>query len=215
MHKAAESLKTYEQRMQAFSKKEAWSTDDLESPSNPTLSLLMHTYLFAGNLINAFLLAQQGAPLGWSSYNNPQPLFVAFCLAKATGQPLHALPKSLKTLVVQVLSNSKGTWMYDETHGELLSNLEMIYAELLTQTRSIPNEMFDWCLKIAEQRISGIVSNQHRGAYDRAALLTAACTESMKLTKSIDASLFFNKIKNKFPRHSAFQIELKQVMSSV
>ncbi len=215
MDRAAESIKTYEERMQAFSKRELSRIDSLESPSYPTFSLLMHAYLLSNNVEDAFILAQQGASLGWRSSNNPQPLFVVYCLIKATKQSLHLLPKALKKLIDQVLNNSKGTWMYDEAHSELFGKLELAYADLLMQPHAASADMYAWCLKIAEERISGIVSNQHRGAYDRAALLVAACTESLRLTSQEDSSLFYNRIKNQFPRHSAFQGELRQVCLDV
>ena|SRR3990167_3727201 len=61
-----------------------------------------------------------------------------------------------------------------------------------------------------EARVNGIVSNQHRNAYDKAALLTTACTATLKHINPAEATRFFNAIKNKFPRHSAFQSELRQ-----
>jgi hypothetical protein len=75
---------------------------------------------------------------------------------------------------------------------------------------AIPNKMNSWCIMAAENRISAIVSNQHRRAYDRAALLTVACTDALKFIKPIEAVKFFEGIKNKFPRHSAFQAELRE-----
>ena len=61
--------------------------------------------------------------------------------------------------------------------------------------------------------VNGIVSKQRRGAYDRAALLTAACTETLKSIKSSEARIFFDRIKSRFPRHSSFQAKLRQVMA--
>ncbi|MDF1684839.1 MAG: hypothetical protein P1U36_09340 [Legionellaceae bacterium] len=68
----------------------------------------------------------------------------------------------------------------------------------------------NWCLQTAEERVCGIVSKQRRGAYDRAALLTIACTEVLQRIEPVEAARFHSKIKSRFPRHSAFQAELRQ-----
>lgn len=82
---------------------------------------------------------------------------------------------------------------------------------MLTDALEISNEKLNWCLSTAEARVNDIVSKQRRGAYDRAALLTAACTEILKSIKSSEDRIFFDRIKNRFPRHSSFQAELRQV----
>lgn len=71
--------------------------------------------------------------------------------------------------------------------------------------------MLEWCLEAAQKRVEDIVSNQHCRAYDRAALVTAACTDTLKITNPSKATEFFWKIQNKFPRHSAFQAELGRI----
>lgn len=38
-----------------------------------------------------------------------------------------------------------------------------------------------WCLDVAQQRVNAIASNQHRGSYDKAAVLTVACAEVLGL----------------------------------
>lgn len=66
----------------------------------------------------------------------------------------------------------------------------------------------------AERRIAAIVGNQHRGVYDRAAILAVACAEVLELTDGIEATKFFDRIKNNFSRYRAFQSELKRVKQS-
>ena len=215
MQNASESIRTYSKRMKDYAEGKQWPRDRIESPAHPDSSLLMHAYFFSHDYDNAFKLAQQGTPLGWSSSTNPQPLFVAFCLARTSNQPLNALPKSLKKFFSDVLNKSKGVWLYNDTHEDLLLNLEKIYAELLADASEISDEKLNWCLNTAEARVNGIVSKQRRGAYDRAALLTAACTETLKSIKSSEARIFFDRIKSRFPRHSSFQAELRQVMAFV
>jgi len=92
-----------------------------------------------------------------------------------------------------------------------MKRLELIYQNISLVPQSFDKEILNWCLEIAEKRVTGIVSNLYRNAYERAALLTAACTEVLELVDPLEASRFFNKIKNKFPRHPAFQAELRMV----
>ena len=211
MQRASESIRTYKERIKDYAKNNFENNDGVESAAYFSTSLLMHAYIFSKNYEEAFKLAQKGKVLGWSSSDNPQPLFVGFCLAKAAKQKENTLSVSLKTLLGNILNNSLG-WLSGKSDTDLFLELEKIYMALLSESPPISSTMFDWCLKTAETRIDHIVSNQHRGAYDRAALLTVACTEALKLINPDEAMIFFNRIKNKFPRHSSFQAQLKQAM---
>ena len=210
MQEAAHSIESYKERIKDYSKGGRWSGDRIESPAYPDSSLLMHAYLFSHNYEDAFKLAQQGTVLGWSSNSNPQPIFIGFCLARAANQSLTALPRVLKSFFQGILLKSSDGFYDDESQNDLFRKLEKIYTKLLIQTPLMPQEILNWCLQTAEERICGIVSKQHRGAYDRAALLTIACTELLQRIEPVEAARFHSKIKNRFPRHSAFQTELRQ-----
>jgi outer membrane biogenesis lipoprotein LolB len=67
-----------------------------------------------------------------------------------------------------------------------------------------------WCLDIAQRWINAIVSNQHRGSYDRAAVLLAACAETLQLRgNDREAHALLDEVRQRFPRHRAFQTEVK------
>jgi hypothetical protein len=66
--------------------------DQIEQSSRPTQPLLLHAHLLSNDENKAFQLARLGSSLGWSSGENPQPLLVAYCLARATGEPFEKLP---------------------------------------------------------------------------------------------------------------------------
>ena len=85
--------------------------------------------------------------------------------------------------------------------------------EYLPET-SLPSDrqadMLAWCLDVAQRRIDAIVSNQHRGSYDKAALLLAACAELLRLLgKAQEAAALLDDVRQRFPRHRAFQTELQ------
>ncbi len=209
MHQAVEIIKTYKQTMSGYSSKKHWERDSIETPSNPNNSLLMHAYLFSNQIEQAFKLAKEGQALGWSSTSNPQPVFVAYCFVKITNQLITQLPNSLRTFLNNVLSNSNEVYC-NELEQQLIDKLENGYQELMSLADPLSEEIISWCVLAAENRISAIVSNQYRGAYERAALLTAACAEALKYKNRSEASEFYRNIKNKFPRHTAFQAELRQ-----
>jgi hypothetical protein len=210
MNQAVELIKVYKQTMSGHNLGKQWERDSIEMPASPNNSLLMHAYLLSGQLEQAFKLAKEGQPLGWSSADNAQPLFIAYCLIKSTNQPIAQLPNSLWTFFSNALNNSNEMYCYDELENQLVGKIERGYQEVMSASNTLSDEIISWCMIAVENRISAIVSNQHRGAYDRAALLTAACAEALKYRNPPEAFNFFQRIKNKFPRHSAFQAELRQ-----
>jgi outer membrane biogenesis lipoprotein LolB len=54
------------------------------------------------------------------------------------------------------------------------------------------------------------VGNQHRGSYDRAALLLTSCTEVLRLRgQAQEARRLLDDVRQQFQRHRAFQAELQ------
>ena len=72
---------------------------------------------------------------------------------------------------------------------------------------------YQWCVKICCDRIDGIVSGQHRRAYDRAAQTLAACEElrSNICGKNTGESLVTRYL-NKYPRHSSFRESVRKIL---
>ena len=101
----------------------------------------------------------------------------------------------------------------DTGEASLLARLQHVYLEYLPATswpRDQQAAMLAWCLDVAQRRIDAIVSHQHRGSYDRAALLLAACAELLRLLgKAQEAAALLDEVRQRFPRHRAFQAELQ------
>jgi hypothetical protein len=196
--------------------------DDLERPAWVDQSVLAHACLLAGDFEAAHQLAAGEKVLGWSSSHNPQGLVVPFFLALLSGRSPGALPPNLAGLWEWGLQSSLGFWVggWDKENPPL-RRLEGAYAEqfaqasvrdegqekiLLLRLRSVQA----WCLDVAQQRVNAIVGGQHRKSYGKAAMLTAACAEVLQLQGDREAaSSFVSEIRNRFPRHRAFQAELK------
>jgi uncharacterized Zn finger protein len=70
--------------------------------------------------------------------------------------------------------------------------------------------MLAWCLDVTKRRVNAIVSNQHRGSYNRAAVLLAACAETLRLRgNNREAQALLDESRQRFPRQRAFQTEIK------
>jgi hypothetical protein len=190
--------------------------DALERPVWPDKTVLAHAYLLAGDWDAAYRLAVPEQVLGWSSSHNTQGLVVACCLVKMSGAMPGQLPPNLTQLWHWELQNSTGfvSW-YSADAGEasLLVRLQHAYAECLPEV-SLTSEqqaaLLGWCLDVARRRVEAIVSNQHRGSYDRAALLLTSCTEVLRLRgQAREARGLLDEIRQQFQRHRAFQAELQ------
>jgi hypothetical protein len=73
-----------------------------------------------------------------------------------------------------------------------------------------------WCVQITKERVNAIVSNQHRGSYDQAAILTAACAEVLQRRSGKQyADRLLDEVRERFPRHRAFQTELKAAVQKI
>lgn len=207
MCKAAEIIAVSINRADQYKYEPSWEKDDATTPSWPNASLLLHAYFFSKQINKAFKLAKQGELLGWSSNDNPQAFFVAYILVAAAKKPLGKLPSVLREFWDYALDISLG-WYYPGK-DELRQKLEKIYQTLFLTAGQVDEKIITWCLTESENRITAIINGQYRGAYDRAALLAVACAKTLQLKDTAMATEFLTKIKNNFPRHSAFQSALR------
>ena len=190
--------------------------DAIERPVWPDKSVLAHAYLLAGDWDAAYRLAAPEQVLGWSSSHNTQGLVVSCYLVQMSGALPGQFPPNLAQLWHWELQNSTGfvSW-YGADAGEasLLVRLQHAYTECLPEvslTKDQQATFLAWCLDVVRRRVDAIVSNQHRGSYDRAALLLASCTEVLRLLgKAQEARALLGDIRQQFRSHRAFQAELQ------
>jgi hypothetical protein len=193
----------------------AWlGDDDIESPAWTDSAVLAHAYLLAGDFKAAQKLVAGQQVLGWSSRSSAQGLVVAALLALLSGESSGRLPVNLAEIWRFGLENSTGYGLSGEAHEP--QRLKAAYAACLREA-AIPldsqEKLLSWCLDVARQRVDAIVGNQHRGSYAKAAVLTAACAEALRSRGNERAAdAFANEIRNRFPRHRAFQVELKTAL---
>jgi hypothetical protein len=190
----------------------AWPPEDhLESQVWIDASVLAHAYLLAGDFEAVQQLAAGQQVLGWSSRGNVQGLVVAAFLVLLSDEASGTLPANVAQIWQWGLENSTGYRVGGDV--SVRQHLEAAYAQRLGET-TLPaetqEEFLAWCLEVTRQRVDAIVSNQNRGSYDQAAVLTAACAEALRTRGDRQAAdTFVGEIRNRFPRHRAFQAELK------
>ena len=192
-----------------------WADDHLESPAWINRSVLAHACLLAGDVDSAHQLAAREKVLGWSSSDKLQGFVVPFFLTLLSRKALNTLPTNLKQVWQRGLETSVGfsDWRESEdAETNTRRRLERLYADhipLLALSKDKQTTCLAWCLEVAKDRVQAIVGNQHRGSYDKAAVLIAACAEVLRLrgdNQAADALLA--EVRERFPRHRAFQGEL-------
>ena len=203
-----------------------WPGDNLEEPVWIDKSVLAHTYLLAQEWDEAHQLAAREQVLGWSSSDNSQGLVAPFFLALLSGKLPGALPSNLAQLwqagLLRTISFGYWDMEEEELEGEqtperdLSKRLERAYADVLSEaslSKSKQQDISAWCLDVAKKRTQAIVGGQHRGSYGKAAVLMAACAETLRLRgEDKQADALIEDVRNEFPRHRAFQSELDAAM---
>ncbi len=193
-----------------------WNMDHLEQPVLTNKSTLAHAYLLAEDWDAGYELAAREKVLGWSSPEGAQGLVVSFFLALLSGKQPGALPANVKQLWEWGLEYSSGSG-YWEAGGEkkedsVLERLERAHAERIATTsmsRGKQTQFLAWCLDVAKKRMNAIVGEQHRGSYDKAAVVILACAEVLRLRDDrAGANAVVNEARERFPRHRSFQAEL-------
>ena len=194
---------------------EPWAEDDLESSPWIDKSVLAHVCLLAGDLDSARQLAAREKVLGWSDSDNTQGFVTPFFLVLLSGKALNALPSNLKQVWQRGLETSIGFNDWRESDGaetNTRKRLESLYADRISHlvlSKDKQPVFLAWCLEVAKKRVKAIVAYQHRRSYDKAAVLIGACAETLRLrseSKAADALLV--QVRERFPRHRAFQAEL-------
>ena len=193
-----------------------WPGDDgLERPAIIDNSVLAHACLLAEEVEAARQLATDENVLGWSSGGNSQSLVVAAFLVLLSGKTTKALPPNLAQLWQWSLQSSASFW-YSSGTDTIQARLEPVYAQLLRGellSRDQQEKFLAWCLDVAQRRAAAIVGNQYRKSYGKAATVTVACAEVLQLRgDQQEANRFVDDIRTRFPRHHAFQAELKAAL---
>ena len=128
MHKAAELIDMHMNKSNKYDYEINWEGDNIEVPAMLNTSLLLHAYFFADENDKAFELAKKGKPLGWSTNDNPQPLFIAYYLMRLIKKSPEKSPAILKKFWDYALNISQDSiWDYRENESKAPQKLKNIY----------------------------------------------------------------------------------------
>jgi hypothetical protein len=217
MKQAAEHIRAYLAHPAAHRGEIVVGGDNLERPVWIDPSVLAHACLLASDWNAAHHLAGQGQVLGWSSSESHQGLVVAVFLLLLSGKTLKAMPPNLAQVWQWGLgySATAWSWRYEEEYP-VRERLACAYAEQFAAAGLSTDQQerfLSWCLDVAQQRVNAIVGNQHRGSYDKAAVLTVACAEVLRLRgNQTAADALVDDVRGRFPRHRAFQREMRAAL---
>ena len=174
--------------------------------SNPE-ELLVQAYILIENYEKMWNVTSKGEPLGWSGSNSSQAVAVPFLMVSS----VRGIPLKSDSVVIKVW---RGKEDYEDEQNKRFKSV--VEKDILVKDISGEKRMnqIQWARSAIEKRIDAIVSNKYRGSYDKAALLLVGCVEALNLLdRSIEAQTFFDKIKARYNRHSAFQQEIRQLLS--
>lgn len=217
MQRAIEHIRDYLAPQPARRDEMMRGDDDLERPAWIGQSVLTHACLLAGDWDAAHHLAAQGKVLGWSSSESHQGLVVAAFLVLLSGKTLEAVTSNLAQIWQWGVQYSVAAWSWRYEKGNSVrERLARAYAEQFAAaalSTDRQERFLSWCLDVAQQRVNAIVGNQHRGSYDKAAVLTVACAEVSRLRgNQTAADALVNDVRSRFPRHRAFQAEMETAL---
>lgn len=168
-----------------------------------TGGLYAKALLIGGRPEEAIAMARNTAPLGWSSHRGAGGIGFAAVLCYAVGALLNDESLQRVPTIRSLLQEYAGD-LFDEIAGGL--------------KRSSPpaekvQEHLAWAVDIGRRRIEAIVSNKFRGAYERAARVLVALSETSLIRGQRDeARELIHEYQRRFARFSAFRAELESVL---
>ncbi len=173
-------------------------------------NILYRALVLGGRYIELFELCKGKGSLGWSGGNNPKPFFVTFTMYLLSGNGMH-----LKVIEKQLNNLMAGSFYgLDNEQAAKYKRIITVTRKSLELTKEQEEFYLKWCTKEIGKRVDGIVTNQYRSSYYKAADLLVAMAETFtnrgEKKKGAD---FIAKYRSKYPKHSAFKRELTQSMN--
>lgn len=176
-------------------------------------SLKIEAMFMVGEIESAIEIVNKNISLGWSYKNEIGLSFSGVLMALGINSEAKTQEKLLKEYIPSEYLQSE--------YLKITKEKEFIFQEIseglskLNFDNQERQKLFALIEKLGKARIDGIVSNQHRGAYERAALVLGALAECYVLQNNkAQARLLINEYQQKFNRHTAFKKEITDVIKS-
>ena len=182
-----------------------------QNESSVSEGVLINALLLGGRYEKVFEMCKGNGPLGWSSSENPKPLFVTFMMVVLSKEGIHS------KVLIQQWDDAIENTSY-RTGKEYIEKYKKIidFIKESIQLNTEQEEFYlKWCTGETGCRIDAIVNNQHRGSYHKAAGLLVAMAETLANSKKKQEGMdLIERYRNKYPRHRAFKSEIKQALQS-
>jgi hypothetical protein len=180
------------------------------------VKLLVKSLLMNGEIDRAFALCKQEKAIGWSGGGSAAALLYGSIVYLLSGG------NTACTLSRNLLEDYAGgnTVFFDSYDDQPIDTGTSGFLEvkrgldqILTASLDL-NRYRQWAVDIGEQRINHIVSNKHRRAYERAAMVLGSLAEAMTAegNKSKAESLLHEYCRVRYNRHVAFRREVRQAV---
>jgi len=137
--------------------------------------ILFNALLLGGRYEKVFEMCKGKGPLGWSSGENPKPVFVTFMMVVLSKEGRYS--KVLYKQWEDAIGNTSYSVSkeYIEKYKRVIDRIK----EYIQLTREQEEFYLKWCKNEIGRRVDAIVSNQHRGSYHKAAGLLVAMAETL------------------------------------
>src|SRR5690554_74040 len=149
--------------------------------------------------------------LGWSLGDSPSWALFACLPTLLAERPVAEIGPAAQAMWRQLIVTSPGE------SGAIAEPLNQAMLMACRQTPLQPDEKqawLHWCAETATERCHSIVSGQHRKAYARAATCVALCRETAQaMGQAASGDDLVQRIRQRYPRHTAFQRALDQALS--
>lgn len=186
--------------------------------------LHVEALLIAGNLGETLSLLDDCRPLGWSSGHDITALCFSAILAYRILPRLSECPTIDRYLRSSLMASSNYPYWPAVDGGDSVLPQDAVdepelYDEVIAGLsdadlpKVLENNYVAWAESIAMRRIDAIVSNVHRGAYRRAAIVLVALAERLLAEdRRMDSIELIARYRTKYNRHRAFKAELAIVL---
>ena len=195
-----------------------WYKENVARPDKRLTSILQ---LLVGEYETPVTTLSKTQPLGWSNHQYPGPIVYPFLLLAGSGGDKPEAGSVMAGFFSGLDALERDELALD-LHGEILkvpaefkrlSDLFFIAIQRYPVTPEQRREFLKAAKSIALKRVRAIVSKKHRNAYERAARVLIGCIEALESAgQKKEGEALLKKVKEEFPRHSAFWREIRSLM---
>lgn len=175
-------------------------------------NVMFNALILGGRYEKVLDMCKDKGSVGWSSGDNPKPVFTAFMMVALSKEGMYS------KILYKQWEDAIGNTEYGMS-GEYIEKYRKVIAHIIKRYIKLGIEQEDfylkWCKDEIGRRIDAIVSNQYRGSYHKAAGLLAAMAEVLANRGEKQEGMdFIERYRNKYPRHNAFKSEVTQALQA-